>query len=88
MSETFFGICFGAAISFGIGLYSGGINPAQIAAYKSLFFVSSVLTGFFGVQVFRKYRDFKKKIKDLKSGTLRNSNRPTTKADWPCGGKV
>jgi hypothetical protein len=67
---TFFGVCFGAAISFGIGLYSGGINQSQIATYKGLFFASGVLTVFFGVQAARKYRDFKKKIKDLKSSNL------------------
>jgi hypothetical protein len=71
---TFFGVCFGAAISFGIGLYSGGINQAQIATYKGLFFASSVLTVFFGVQAIRSYRDVKRKVRDLKSGSSQSSN--------------
>jgi hypothetical protein len=71
---TFFGICFGAAISFGIGLYSGGINQTQIATYKGLFFASSVLAAFFGVQALRKYREFKKKVRDLKKSSPQDSS--------------
>jgi len=34
---TFFGICFGAAVSFGIVLYNGGLDPFT-GLFMSLFF--------------------------------------------------
>ena len=62
---TFFGICFGATVAFGIVLYSGGISDVQQATYKMLLCAAIVLSSYFGVQSIRNYRQSKRNLKDL-----------------------
>jgi hypothetical protein len=67
---TFFGICLGAAISFGIVLYNGGIDQSHKAIYAMLFFVSLIMSAYFGVCGFSDSSRARKKLRDLKSAQL------------------
>jgi hypothetical protein len=62
---TFFGICFGAAISFGIVLFSGGISDIQKATYKMLLGAAIVLAGYLGIQSIRNHRQSRQILKNL-----------------------
>src|SRR6266851_140418 len=48
LNLTFFGICFGAAISFAIVLYNGGIDVNHRSTYDMLLFSASILSAYFG----------------------------------------
>jgi len=65
---TFFGICFGAAISFGIVLFSGGVSDIQKATYKMLLCAAIVLAGYLGIQSIRNHRQSKQTLKNLVAG--------------------
>ena len=65
---TFFGVCFGALISFAIGLYSGGIDPSQKSMYAALVFASAILSAFFGIRGGRDYFSSQSELKKLKQG--------------------
>ena len=69
---TFFGVCAGAAISFGMILYSGGITDVQRGSYKTLLWAGLVLAGYFGLQSIRDHFQSKQYLKDLKSGSALN----------------
>src|SRR6266851_8559127 len=45
---TFFGICLGAVISFGIVLYNGGLDPTHKLVYQGSIFVILLLAAYFG----------------------------------------
>jgi len=62
---AFFGICFGAGISFGIVLFSGGISDIQKATYKMLLCAAAVLAGYLGIQSIRSYRQSRRTLKNL-----------------------
>jgi len=63
---TFFGICFGAAVSFGIVLYNGGLDPIHGLVYESFLFLSGVMATYFGIRGGRDYLRSKSKLKEVK----------------------
>jgi hypothetical protein len=68
LNLTFFGICFGCAVSFGIVLYSGGLPQDHKSTYNMLFFASLILSGYFGFKGGKDYVGAKDKLKNLKKG--------------------
>jgi hypothetical protein len=71
---TFFGICLGAAISFGIVLRTTTLEPFSKAVFEALFFSSLVMGAYFGVFGVKDHRASKKRLSDIKGGRILNSN--------------
>jgi hypothetical protein len=67
LNLTFFGITFGAFISFAIVLYGGGIaDPGKQAMFVMLTWASAILAGFFGIRGMLDYSQYAKKLKSIK----------------------
>jgi hypothetical protein len=67
---TFFGLCTGGVISFGIVLAGSAIaEPKQIASYVALFAVSSIGSLYFGIRAVIDYRRAKDKLREIKRGS-------------------
>jgi len=64
---TFFGVCFGAAISFGVVLYNGGIDQHHQSVYTMLLWASGILALYFGVRGGTDYFQSSKKIDEIKN---------------------
>ena len=61
LNWTFFGICFGALISFGVVLYAGNVtDPAKHAMFVMLVFSSAILAAFFGIRGVNRLRKMAK----------------------------
>jgi len=71
---TFFGICLGAAISFGVILYNGVLDPFHKASYQSLLFAVMVLSAYFGVRGISDYIGSRTKLKEIKGEKPKTSN--------------
>jgi hypothetical protein len=69
---TFFGICLGAAISFGIVLYNGGLDPTHKLVYQCFLFLSGIMASYFGIRGGSDYNRSQDKLKEIKG--LKNSN--------------
>lgn len=66
---TFFGICLGALVAFGIVLSTSQITePLTYSAYVSLLAVSLIGTSYFGLRGVIDYREARRKVNDLKLG--------------------
>jgi hypothetical protein len=66
---TLFGVCFGAATSFGGVLATTVVaNPLVFGAYVGLCCGSSILSVYFGLRGISDYRAAKRKLGELKSG--------------------
>jgi hypothetical protein len=63
---TFFGICLGAAISFGVVLYNGGLDSIHGLVYESFLLLTGVMATFFGIKGGRDYLRSKAKLKEIK----------------------
>jgi hypothetical protein len=66
LNLTFFGVCFGAAISFSIVLYNGGIDVNHKSMYDMLLFAATILSAYFGVRGGKDYFTSKGKLDALK----------------------
>ncbi len=64
---TFFGLCLGAVISFGIVLRTANLNEFSKSLFGSLFFCSLIMGTFFGVRGIRDFLQYKKKLGEIKS---------------------
>jgi hypothetical protein len=69
---TFFGICFGAALSFGMVLYNGSLDPTHKLVYQCLLFPSVVMAAYFGIRGGRDYFRSRDKLNEIKG--LKKSN--------------
>ena len=67
---TFFGICIGAAISFGIVLRTTNLEAFNKALFWMLFGAALLMGTYFGVFGIRDYRASKQKLKDIKGGKV------------------
>jgi hypothetical protein len=67
---TFFGICLGAAISFGIVLYNGGLDSIHGLVYESFLFLTGVMATFFGIKGGRDYLHSKAKLKEIQGRSM------------------
>ena len=66
---TFFGLCAGAAIAFGVVLTTANVtNPITHAEYVAALIVSGVLSLYFGIRGAIDYKAAKRKLKDIKYG--------------------
>jgi len=66
---TFFGLCLGAVVTFGIVLSTSKItDPTTHAGYVALLAVSVVGTLYFGIRASIDYREAKRKLREIKSG--------------------
>lgn len=63
---TFFGICLGAAVSFGIVLYNGGLDSIHGLVYESFLLLTGVMAIYFGIEGGRDYVRSKSKLKEIK----------------------
>jgi hypothetical protein len=67
---TFFGVCLGAVVAFGIVLSTSKItDPIIHAGYIALLAVSAVGTLYFGIRALIDYKEAKRRLKEIKSGT-------------------
>jgi hypothetical protein len=69
---TFFGICLGAAISFAVVLYNGGLDPNHKIVYESFLFLSGMMGAYFGIRGGSDYSRSQKKLNEIKG--LKSSN--------------
>jgi len=68
LNLTFFGLCAGALIAFGIVLSTGSpANPITHATYVALTSVSAMGTLYFGIKAIIDYRESSRKLKALKN---------------------
>jgi hypothetical protein len=63
---TFFGICLGAAVSFGIVLYNGGLDSIHGLVYESFLLLTGVMATYFGIKGGRDYLRSRAKLKEIK----------------------
>jgi hypothetical protein len=67
---TFFGLCLGAIIAFGIVLSTSNITDAMIhAAYIALLAVAVIGALYFGVRALVDYKEAKRQLNEIKAGT-------------------
>ena len=65
---TFFALCFGGLISFGIVLLNGpNPDPTKHAEYIALFAVCAIGAGYFGIRALVDYIRSSKKLSEIKS---------------------
>jgi hypothetical protein len=69
---TFFGVCLGSAVSFGIVLYNGGLDPTHQLAYQCFLFLSGMMATYFGIRGGRDYYRSQDKLDEIKG--LKKSN--------------
>jgi hypothetical protein len=69
---TFFGICLGAVISFGIVLYNGALDPTHKLVYQCFLFLSAMMAAYFGIRGGSDYISSRNKLNEIKG--LRKSN--------------
>lgn len=67
---TFFGICLGAAISFGIVLYNGGLDSTHGLVYESFLLLTGVMGTFFGIRGGKDYLRSKANLKEIKGRSM------------------
>jgi asparagine N-glycosylation enzyme membrane subunit Stt3 len=66
---TFFGLCTGAAIAFGVVLSTSTItDPLNHAEFVALLAVSSALSLYFGIRALVDYKAARRKLKEIKAG--------------------
>lgn len=66
---TFFGICLGAVISFGIVLRTPNVDSSSKVLFQMLLFSSLIMGVYFGVRGVRDLLKSKKKLQDIKSSS-------------------
>ncbi len=72
LNMLFFGVCFGALISFASVLFSTPIqNPKTFAAFVALTVLFLLGSAVFGVNGYRDYRAIKERVRDIKTGICR-----------------
>jgi hypothetical protein len=69
---TFFGVCLGSAVSFGIVLYNGGLDPTHQLVYQCFLFLSGMMATYFGIRGGRDYFRSQAKLNEIKG--VKNSN--------------
>jgi hypothetical protein len=68
LNLTFFGICFGAFVSFAVVLYTGGVtDPTKHATFSMLTFSCLLMSAFFGIRGVSEYLSWQKKRSEMKS---------------------
>jgi hypothetical protein len=70
LNLTFFGICFGALISFGIVLFNGVTDPAKNATYSMLTFATGIMAAYFGIRAWIEVVRSKKRLRVLKQSLV------------------
>lgn len=63
---TFFGVCFGAVLSFGIVLYNGGLDESHLSRYGMLLFAAAILSAYLGFKGCKDYFKTKSIVDALK----------------------
>lgn len=63
---TFFGVCLGSAVSFGIVLYNGGLDPIHKLVYQCFLFVSGMMAAYFGIRGGSDYYRAQAKLDEIK----------------------
>lgn len=69
---TFFGVCLGSSVSFGIVLYNGGLDPTHQLVYQCFLFISGMMAAYFGIRGGRDYFRSQAKLDQIKG--IKNSN--------------
>lgn len=69
---TFFGVCLGSAVSFGIVLYNGGLDPTHQLVYQCFLFLSGMMTAYFGIRGGKDYFRSQAKLDEIKG--IKHSN--------------
>jgi hypothetical protein len=69
---TFFGVCLGAAISFGIVLRTANLEVFNKSLFGMLFFTSLIMGAYFGIRGGADYLRSKAKLQEIKG--KKNSN--------------
>ena len=63
---TFFGLCLGVVISFGIVLYNGGLDPLHMLVYEFGVLGSALMAVYFGIRSGVDYVRTQNKLRELK----------------------
>jgi hypothetical protein len=69
---TFFGVCLGAVIAFGIVLYNGGLDQTHQLVYQCFLFLSATMAAYFGIRGGSDYVSSRNKLNEIKG--LKKSN--------------
>jgi len=69
---TFFGVCFGAAVSFGTVVKTTALEPFNKALFTMLFASMGLIALFFGIQSYRSYRSSKSELDAIKKTKISN----------------
>ncbi len=65
---TFFGICFGAAVSFGtVVIATANLDSFNKSLFSTLFVSAVLMASFFAVQSIRDYLQSRRKLREIKS---------------------
>lgn len=66
---TFFGICLGAAVSFGIVVRTITLDPDNKSFFSVLLYASLLFAAYFGVCAAKDSARYRSKLREIKSGS-------------------